>query len=142
MPLTVQVAVDCREQHALADWWAETLDWTVEPQDADFIRRMVAEGHATADETTEHAGRLVWRAGAAVVSPEPGPGTVRLLFQQVPEPKATKNRVHLDLRSPDQDLEALRAHLVERGATILHEGRQGPHTWVTMTDPEGNEFCV
>jgi len=59
MPLTVQVAVDCREPHALADWWAETLGWTVEPQDADFIRRMVAEGHATADETTEHAGRLV-----------------------------------------------------------------------------------
>ena len=32
--------------------------------------------------------------------------------------------------------------LVQRGATVLHEGRQGPHTWVTMADPEGNEFCV
>jgi hypothetical protein len=28
------------------------------------------------------------------------------------------------------------------GATFLHTGRQGPHTWVTMADPEGNEFCV
>jgi len=29
-----------------------------------------------------------------------------------------------------------------RGATVVHMGRQGPHTWVTMADPEGNEFCV
>ncbi|HEX4981366.1 MAG TPA: VOC family protein [Ilumatobacteraceae bacterium] len=30
----------------------------------------------------------------------------------------------------------------ELGATRLYDGRQGPHTWVTMADPEGNEFCV
>ena len=29
-----------------------------------------------------------------------------------------------------------------RGATELHRGQQGPHHWVTMADPEGNEFCV
>jgi hypothetical protein len=34
------------------------------------------------------------------------------------------------------------AGLTSRGATYLHTSSQGPHTWVTMADPEGNEFCV
>jgi predicted enzyme related to lactoylglutathione lyase len=50
--------------------------------------------------------------------------------------------MHIDLRIGDDDPEALRRRLIERGATVLHTGRQGPHTWATMADPEGNEFCV
>jgi predicted enzyme related to lactoylglutathione lyase len=50
--------------------------------------------------------------------------------------------VHLDIRKGGEDVAAIRERLVERGATVLHEGRQGPHTWVTMADPEGNEFCI
>ncbi len=142
-PMAVQVVVDCAEPHSLAAWWATTLGWEVEPQDEDFIRRMVAEGHADEDETTTHDGALVWRSGCAVVSPEEGPGRPRILFQQVPEQKVTKNRVHLDLRpGPDADVDRLRASLDERGATRVGGGRQGPHTWVTFQDPEGNEFCV
>ena len=140
MAFTVQVTIDCADPHALADWWAETLGWQVEASDEAFIRRMVAEGHATEDETVVHRGTLSWRSGAAIRHPdglEP-----RILFQQVPEGKVVKNRVHLDIRHGDADVEAVRAGLVARGATILHAGRQGPHTWVTMTDPEGNEFCV
>jgi predicted enzyme related to lactoylglutathione lyase len=60
----------------------------------------------------------------------------------VPEAKTVKNRVHLDVRTGGDDVVAVRARLVERGATILYSGRQGPHTWATMADPEGNEFCV
>lgn len=143
MALTFQVTVDCSRPHELADWWAETLGWDVEPQDEAFIRRMVAEGHADESETAIHRGALVWRAGAAIVAPAGSPpGTPRVLFQEVPEPKAGKNRVHLDIRTGDEDAEAIRARLVERGATVLHEGRQGPHRWVTMVDPEGNEFCI
>jgi len=52
-----------------------------------------------------------------------------------------KNRVHLDLRG-STDREQLVQRLLARGATELHKGQQGPHTWVTMSDPEGNEFCV
>lgn len=141
MGYTVQVTIDCAEPHVLADWWAETLGWQVEPQDEEFIRRMIAEGHATEAQTTRHRGALVWKEGAAInpEGDEPGP---RILFQQVPEPKTGKNRAHLDVRIGGDDPEAVRARLVERGATVLHTGRQGPHTWVTMTDPEGNEFCV
>lgn len=143
MAFTVQVTIDCASPHDLADWWAETLGWQVEPQDEEFIRRMIDEGHADASETTVHRGALVWRAGRAITAPaELGPGTPRVLFQWVPEPKSGKNPVHLDIRTGDSDAAAVRERLVQRGATVLHEGRQGPHVWVTMTDPEGNEFCV
>jgi hypothetical protein len=141
MATAVQMTIDCAEPHALADWWADTLGWSVEAQDEGFIRRMVDEGHATVDETTTHGGRLVWAVGAAIVSPDGAPAP-RILFQRVPEAKAGKNRVHLDVRPDTDDLAAFRDSLVRRGATVLHEGRQGPHTWVTFADPEGNEFCA
>ena len=141
-PLLFQVAIDCRDPHGLADWWAETLGWEVEPQDEAFIRSMIDQGHASEDDTTTHHGRLVWRTGAALSPPADLPGAARVLFQEVPEPKSVKNRLHLDLRPPGGDVESIRARLMERGATVLHEGQQGPHHGVTMADPEGNEFCI
>ena len=41
-----------------------------------------------------------------------------------------------------RDAEALRASMLDRGATQIGAGRQGPHTWVVLADPEGNEFCI
>ena len=143
MPMSFQVAVDCQDPHTLADWWAETLGWEVEPQDAAFIRSMVAQGHASQDDTTTHRGALVWRSGAAIVHPGPPPVPGgRVYFQQVPEGKETKNRVHLDLRPAAGETSPSVGSLVERGAAVVGEGRQGPHTWTVLTDPEGNEFCV
>ena len=139
-----QVTFDAANPHVIADWWAQTLRWEVEPSDEPFIRRMISEGHATEADTTTHNGVLVWKEGAAIVrpeSPEHG-GSPRVLFQLVPEPKTTKNRVHLDVRVGPENVEAEMERLTQRGATFLHRGRQGPHTWVTMADPEGNEFCV
>jgi hypothetical protein len=140
MAFDVQIAVDCAEPHVLADWWAEALGWQVEPQDEAFIRRMIDEGHATEDQTTRHRSALVWKEGAAVNSPDPG--RPRLLFQQVPEVKTVKNRVHLDVRVGADRKEAEVARLIGLGATELWRASQGPHSWVTMADPEGNEFCV
>ncbi len=61
----------------------------------------------------------------------------------MPEAKTVKNRVHLDVRiGDDEDPSTVRARLIERGATEVGRGRQGPHEWVTLADPEGNEFCV
>jgi predicted enzyme related to lactoylglutathione lyase len=65
-----------------------------------------------------------------------------VLFQLVPEPKTVKNRVHLDVRVAPDDIAAEVARLTARGATVLHEGQQGPHRWVTIADPEGNELCI
>jgi len=147
MGYTVQITIDSADPHAMADWWADTLGWQVEPQEEAFIRRMISEGHATDADTTHHRGSLVWRDGAAILpggdpGGDPGRTGPRIYFQLVPEAKTVKNRVHLDVRTGQDDVELVRARLVERGATVLHSGRQGPHTWVTMADPEGNEFCV
>ena len=142
--MSFQVVVDCRDPHPLADWWAETLGWQVEPSDPDFIRSMVEQGHATDADTTTHRGVLVWASGAAIVHPDgAGPGS-RVLFQVVPEGKTVKNRLHLDVRVPSgQAPDDVVARLLERGATFLHTGTEGPQTrWTTLADPEGNEFCV
>jgi hypothetical protein len=144
MAFDFQVAVDCAQPHELAAWWAETLGWTVEEQDADFIRRMIAEGYATDEETTVYQGNLVWSSGAAIRNPD-GPADVRrqrVLFQQVPEAKAGKNRWHLDVNIGAEEVPAQTERLLARGATFLHNGQQGPHSWVTLADPEGNEFCI
>jgi len=140
MAYDVQIAVDCARPHELADWWAEALGWEVEPQDEAFIRRMVDEGHASEEQTTRHKGALVWAVGAAIRSPEPG--RPRILFQTVPEPKTVKNRLHFDVRVGAADQEAEVVRLTGMGATELWRGAQGPSSWVTMADPEGNEFCV
>ena len=145
MAYEFQLVVDSERPHQLADWWAETLGWAVEPQDEAFIKRMIAEGYATEDDTVIHNGELRWREGAALRHPDElaGGGTrPRVLFQFVPEPKTVKDRLHIDLRIGDDDAVAVVAKLTERGATVLYTAAQGPHTWTTMADPEGNEFCV
>ena len=143
MAYTYQLVVDSADPHVLAEWWAETLGWRVEAQDANFIRSMIDQGQATEADTREYRGALVWREGAAIHPDiDASPQRARILFQQVPEAKTVKNRVHIDLRLGDDDPEAVRQRLIARGATVLHSGQQGPHSWVTMADPEGNEFCV
>jgi hypothetical protein len=139
-----QVAVDCAAPHALADWWAETLGWQVERSDEDFIRKMIAEGYATEAETILRDGVLTWATGAAISHPDrPERGhRRRIIFQQVPEGKTVKNRWHLDVWVGQEQVREEQQKLVARGATFLHDGQQGPHTWVTMADPEGNEFCI
>jgi len=144
MAYDFHVVVDCASPHALAEWWAATLGWTVEEQDETFIQQMIADGYATLDDTTTHAGNLVWADGAAIRhpdGPDKGPRR-RLLFQRVPESKTMKNRLHLDVFVGAENVRAEADQLIGRGATYLHDGQQGPHRWVTLADPEGNEFCV
>ena len=67
----------------------------------------------------------------------------RLVFVTVPEPKAAKNRVHLDLLPTEGD----QANEIERfcglGASIVDDRRElEPGGWVVFADPEGNEFCL
>ncbi|MBT2549490.1 VOC family protein [Arthrobacter sp. ISL-65] len=145
MGLNIQIAIDCKHPHDLADWWAETLEWSVEPQDEGFIRSMISQGFATEDQTMAHNGKLVWKDGAAIRPTEEldtkAPAR-RLLFQTVPEQKTIKNRVHWDVRLDGRDKDDARAELEARGATFLWTASQGPHEWHTMADPEGNEFCI
>jgi len=140
MAFDVQVTIDSSAPHDLADWWAEALGWRVEQQDEAFIRRMVETGAASEADTIRHDGALVWKVGAAITSPDPD--RPRVLFQLVPEGKTVKNRLHFDVRVGADQREAEVARLLGRGATELWRGSQGPFEWVTLADPEGNEFCV
>jgi hypothetical protein len=71
-------------------------------------------------------------------SPEDGVAP-DILFLKVPEAKMVKNRLHLDLRPLDQAAEV--ARLEALGARRVDIG-QGDVSWVTMADPDGNEFDV
>ena len=77
---------------------------------------------------------------------DPTGASTPLYFMKVPEPKLTKNRLHLDVVT-DGAMEDEVRRLVDAGATFI-EARQdpdtlsNPDTWTVMHDPEGNEFCV
>jgi predicted enzyme related to lactoylglutathione lyase len=62
----------------------------------------------------------------------------RLAFHQVPEGKTVKNRVHLDLTTTGLDSETGR--LQRLGATIVRDVSENGNHWITLADPEGNEF--
>jgi len=64
----------------------------------------------------------------------------QLTFVAVPDPKDGKNRMHLDLTPDDQDAEVER--LLDMGARHVDIGQSASASWVVMSDPEGNEFCV
>jgi hypothetical protein len=63
-----------------------------------------------------------------------------LLFVPVAENKTAKNRLHLDFRPDDRDAEVER--MLARGATRVDVGQADSDSWVVLTDPEGNEFCI
>ncbi|MDQ1292774.1 MAG: hypothetical protein QG608_654, partial [Actinomycetota bacterium] len=63
-----------------------------------------------------------------------------LLFQPVPEPKAGKNRLHLDLTADDVPRQIER--LVALGATLVEERSDDQYRWWVFSDPEGNLFCL
>jgi hypothetical protein len=136
--MAVQITFDCADAHAQAAFWAVAMDHEVEDHDAQ-VGAVVDAGHLSSDspeiETVD--GRRRFTAYAATKAKDE---SVRLLFQVVDEPKTAKNRVHLDLHVDDP--EAKVAALLELGATKLWDGQQGPMTWVTLADPEGNELCV
>jgi predicted enzyme related to lactoylglutathione lyase len=67
-------------------------------------------------------------------------GGQSLAFQQVPEPKTGKNRMHLDMASTDP--EAFVARVQALGGNRLQDHEISGFEWTVCSDPEGNEFCV
>ncbi len=119
------VVFDCRHPASLARFWAAALaGYAVAPYDQAELDRLRAAG---IDDPEDDPNVLV--------EPSSG-GAPRLWCQLVPETKVVKNRVHLDLACADVGAEV--ARLTGLGAHVLAE-RDG---WVTMADPEGNEFDV
>jgi hypothetical protein len=139
MSKRVQVTFDAADPHALGAWWAELLGYEVE-DGHDFITGLIDAGLVTESDVVRIDGRL--RFADAVAASDPGGTGPRLYFQRVPEGKAAKNRVHLDVPAAPEDLDAAVDRLVSTGATLVDHGTQGDHRWAVMQDPEGNEFCL
>ena len=78
-------------------------------------------------------GPYVWIGG--------GGSPVELVFVPVPETKAVKNRIHIDVNPSDRDQAEEVERLLALGARHADVG-QGDVSWVVLADPEGNEFCV
>ncbi len=148
MGTSFQVTVDCADPDRLARFWATALHYQLaEPPD----------GHATWTEYWRARGLPEEEIGDGVgydrIIDGDGPGP-RFWFQQVPEPKTIKNRLHLDLDvsggrpKPFAErralVEAEAARLTDAGATTsqVQDNPGFDHFAITMQDPEGNEFCV
>jgi hypothetical protein len=140
--MALSITFDCTDPHAQARFWAGALDFQVDDHD-EMIGGIIEAGQLPADseDVITVDGRRTWRDYASV-SPADGADENRVLFQRVPEGKVAKNRLHLDLRAPEGERDKKVAALLEAGATKLWDGQMGPMTWVTLADPEGNEFCV
>jgi hypothetical protein len=90
------------------------------------------------------AGRAVPRALESATSRSAHrSGECGVSFQDVPEGKTAKNRLHMDVHGGPDGLDHLVARLESLGATRVREVDKGPagHWWI-MEDPEGNEFCA
>jgi catechol 2,3-dioxygenase-like lactoylglutathione lyase family enzyme len=140
----VQITFDCGDPNAVCLFWCEVLGYQLQPP---------PPGFETWDAFLDSVGvPPEQRNSRSAALPVDGDGP-RLFFQQVPEGKTAKNRVHLDVRAApglegDQRMAALEAEaerLVGLGATRLHRfepGQEMSAGFIVMTDPEGNEFCL
>lgn len=141
-----QLTVDANDPVALARFWVKALGYQPAPP--------------TEPATTWHAHyRARLGADEAYADRIFDPDGLRppVWFQEVPESKAGKNRLHLDLYPTGRDnalsmerrvglVETKVAELVGLGATVerrtRHDNPDDPDYYVVMHDPEGNEFCV
>lgn len=145
--LRTQVVFDATDPHPLAAFWAEALHYEHEEIGA-FVSGLVDAGHVPVDLTIEVDGKRRWRTLASLRHPddpvdERGAGTGRrILFQEVPEAKTVKNRLHLDLLVGPEAVDGEVERLVALGATVVsvYDGPDG--RWTLLVDPEGNEFDV
>lgn len=107
------VVIDCANPDQLAQFWCTMLDTTVQMRWNQYVMLRPTEK-----------------------------GGVALAFQQVPESKSGKNRMHLDLMITDGDLAKATDSAIAAGATVINSLTEDPVTITVLQDPEGNEFCL
>lgn len=145
MTKEVQITFDCADPAELASFWAEVLGYRIQPPPDGFDSWDAAL--ATFGVPPEE------RNSRSAIVPAEGLYP-RVFFQRVPEGKAAKNRLHLDVRSAPgltgadrmSALEAEAERVEELGATRAYRVEPDEATmetgFITMHDPEGNEFCL
>jgi len=117
-----ELAIDCADPVGLAGFWCSVLGYEVQSEDDG----LVTIGSPRVPEGAHRRG--------------PVPPT--LTFARVPEGKTVKNRLHLDLNPTDGDQDDEVQRLLDLGARHADVGQSGKESWITLADPEGNEFCV
>ena len=150
-----QLTIDANDPAVLARFWAQALGYQPVPP-AEPQTTWNAHYRARLGEDAGDAGD----AGDAAFGDrlfDPDGLRPPIWFQEVPESKAGKNRLHLDLYPTGRDnalpmerrieiVEAKAAELIRLGASAERRGRyddpEDPIYYVVMHDPEGNEFCV
>jgi hypothetical protein len=122
----IEIIVDCHDPRALAEFWAQVLDYHVTADEEGWIE--IAPWDTEPKDLRE-------RLRAA-------PGIPTLVFGPVPEGKTVKNRLHIDVSPADRSTAEEVERLLALGATRADVGQKGDESWVVLADPEGNEFCV
>lgn len=143
MATSIQVTFDAADPDRLASFWAAALN---------YKKQDPPEGYASWEEFLAGQGipETEWNSASAIVDPD-GAGP-RIFFQQVPESKRSKNRVHLDLNvggGLDMPLEERRKRVDAEAERLIGAGgkrvrirEERGEYWLVMTDIEGNEFCL
>lgn len=129
----MQITVDAADPRALGGFWCEVLGYIDQPPPEGFETweaALDAFGIDYSDPNKAHA--IVDPAGE-------GP---RVFFLKVPEAKTAKNRMHLDVTVGPEAMAERAQALVGLGATIVGEFNEPEGQWITLLDPEGNEFCL
>lgn len=152
MSSTIQITFDARDPRMLSIFWRDVLGY-VHPAPPGVELAPGEDPLAAWDEFLEASGLPEEQRNSASALEDPDGTGPRIFFQQVPEDKAAKNRVHLDVRTAsdlrgDERMAALEAEcerLVALGATRVKRFEPEAPTsigFIVMTDPEGNEFCL
>ncbi|GAA4834738.1 VOC family protein [Garicola koreensis] len=152
MSSTLQITFDAHDPRGLSIFWREVLGY-VHPFPPGAEPPAGTDPLAAWDEFLEQADvpQHLRNSSSALEDPD-GTGP-RIFFQQVPEHKTAKNRVHLDVRTATElrgeermaALEGECQRLMELGGTRMERHDPQPPIsigFIVMADPEGNEFCL
>jgi predicted enzyme related to lactoylglutathione lyase len=111
-------SIDAADAYSQSVFWSQVLDFVEDPDDPNM------PGHAECLIASRDWSQL-------------------LLFITVPDAKQVKNRVHFDLRAVEGSREQEVERVVALGASQLADHRRPDGSgWITLADPEGNEFCI
>ena len=143
MTTSIQLVFDTADPERMADFWSQALGYQLQPPPAGFD---------TWDAFLDSIGVPPDQRHSASAIMDPDGVRPRIFFQQVPEPKTAKNRLHIDINASvgTHDPAERKARVdaaVERLKGLGATDARGPiakngEYWVRMNDPEGNEFCV
>lgn len=152
MSRTIQITFDAHDPDALSKFWQEVLGY-VHPWPPGVDSTPDGDPQAAWEAFLEDAGVPEDQRNSASALEDPDGVGPRIFFQQVPEGKTAKNRVHLDVRTApdlrdDERMAALETEcdrLLALGATRIERHEPEHPTdlgFIVMADPEGNEFCL